>query len=146
MRSFFFTLCLLPVAGCATIMEGSSQSVAIATTPAGAICNVDRAGLHLGTVSPTPGSLHVDKSKNDITVSCQKAGYQSASISQSPKFVGTTFGNIVAGGVIGAVVDAATGADFEYPTEVKLDLAPSEQSTIAAPYVNAMKPAGQPQP
>jgi len=116
--------CLLPLAGCATVMEGSGQSVSVSTNPAGALCNVDRVGTHLGTVSSTPGSLHIDKSKNDISVSCTKDGFQPASISQSPKFVGTTFGNVLIGGLIGVVVDAASGANFEYPAEVRLDLAP----------------------
>lgn len=124
MRATYLVLCLLPFTGCATIMEGSGQSVTIATDPAGALCNVDRAGTHLGTVANTPGSLRIDKSKNDLAVSCTKDGYQTASVNQSPKFVGTTFGNVLIGGLVGVVVDAATGSNFEYPTEVRLNLAP----------------------
>lgn len=120
--------CVVLLSGCATIMEGTSQSVAIATAPAGALCNVDRAGAHLGTVAATPGSLRLDKSKNDLSVSCTKDGYQPASLTQSPKFVGTTFGNIVAGGLIGVAVDAASGANYEYPAEVRLDMAPAVAS------------------
>jgi uncharacterized protein YceK len=110
--------------GCATIMEGSSQSVSVSTTPAGALCNVDRAGTHIGTVAATPGSIHLDKSKNDLMISCTKEGFQPATLAQSPKFVGTTFGNIVAGGLIGVAVDAASGANYEYPSDIHLDLAP----------------------
>src|SRR5262249_25178223 len=123
-RILALTVCLLPLAGCATIVEGGGQSVTVATDPAGALCNVDRAGTHIGTVANTPGSLRVDKSKNDLSVSCSKGGYQSASVNQSPKFVGTTFGNILIGGLVGVVVDAASGANFEYPAEVRLSLAP----------------------
>jgi hypothetical protein len=126
------------VPGCATIIEGSSQSIAIATSPPGANCQVDRQGLHLGTVAPTPGSLHLDKSKNDITVSCTKDGYQPASIAQSPRFGGTTFGNIVAGGIVGVAIDAASGANYSYPQEVRLDLAPL--SPPVAPVANMVVP------
>jgi hypothetical protein len=94
---------------------------------------VDRTGAHLGTVATTPGSVRLDKSKNDITVSCSKDGYQSASVSESPKFVGTTFGNIIAGGVIGVAVDAATGANYEYPSEVRLDMTPIVSPITMAP-------------
>src|SRR5215469_16450448 len=83
--------------GCATIMEGTGQSVAISTTPPGAACSVIREGQTLGQVTSTPGSVRVDKSKNDLTVTCSKQGYPTASVTQTPKFVGTTFGNILLG-------------------------------------------------
>jgi hypothetical protein len=137
MRRLIALASLVLVPGCATIIEGGAQSVSISTTPAGAICNVDRAGTHLGTVATTPGSLRFDKSKNDITVSCAKEGYQTASVTESPKFVGTTFGNIVAGGLIGVAVDAATGANYTYPGEVRLDLAPAIAALPATPIVPA---------
>jgi len=124
-------LALLP--GCATIIEGSSQSVTVATTPPGAHCDVSRAGEHLGTVDPTPGSLHLDKSKNDITVACKETGYQPASVTETPKFVGTTFGNIVAGGLVGVAVDAATGANYVYPEQVKVQLAPLVPASAVSP-------------
>src|SRR5438067_3112063 len=89
---------LLP--GCATIMEGTSQSVQITTSPPGARCFVDREGARLGEVGSTPGSVRVDKSKNDLVVTCSKDGHQSATVAQSPNFTGTTFGNILIGGGI----------------------------------------------
>lgn len=124
MRIFVCLAILGMVSGCATIIEGTSQSVMITSDPAGASCNLDRQGLRLGQVSPTPGSVHIDKSKNDISVACNREGYQPAVVTQSPKFVGTTFGNIVAGGLIGVVVDASTGANYEYPNEIRVPLAP----------------------
>lgn len=123
-------LLLLP--GCATMMEGTGQSVSVTTTPAGASCEVDRAGVKLGTVNPTPGSLRIDKSKNDLVVTCDKEGYQHAALTSSPKFVGTTFGNIVAGGIIGAVVDASTGANYEYTGEIRIDLAPVGAAPVSS--------------
>ena len=139
MRAVVLLLSLVLVAGCATIVEGTGQTITISTIPAGALCNIDRAGTHLGTVAPTPGSLRLDKSKNDITVSCTEDGYQAASISKSPKFVATTFGNLIVGGLAGAIVDASTGANFEYPSEVHLDLAPGAPGTIPP---TATAPAG----
>lgn len=85
----------------------------------------------MGDVSVTPGSLKLDKSKNDLTVACSKDGYRAATISQSPKFQGTTFGNILTGGVVGVIVDAATGANYEYPSNVHLSLAPIPVAPVA---------------
>ncbi len=115
------------------MMEGTGQSVSVATTPAGATCELDRAGSKLGTVNPTPGSLRIDKSKNDIALTCTKAGFQQAAITTSPKFVGTTFGNILFGGLIGVAVDAATGANYEYPSEIKVEMAPIVPATATYP-------------
>jgi hypothetical protein len=123
----------LSAVGCATIMEGTGQSIAISTTPAGATCTVSREGGTLGQIASTPGSIRVDKSKNDIAVACSKSGYQTATITHSPHFVGTTFGNIALGGGTGAVVDASTGANYEYPAQINVELAPlSPAAPVAA--------------
>ncbi|MDO9712487.1 hypothetical protein [Paracraurococcus lichenis] len=129
---------LLPA--CASVMEGTSESVAINTTPAGASCTVDRAGTRLGTVAPTPGSVNVAKSKNDITVACTKEGFEPAQVSASPKFVGTTFGNVLVGGLVGVAVDAATGANFDLPEKLDITLAPSAPPTPPVAMAPRMAP------
>jgi len=130
MRCYLSLALLLIMPGCATIVNGTSQSVAISTTPPGAHCDVARQGSHIGTVAPTPGSLHLDKSKNNIDVSCTKEGFQSAVVTQSASFGGATFGNILLGGIIGASIDAASGANYSYPDMVHFDLVPV---TLPAP-------------
>lgn len=111
--------------GCATLIDGTSQNVTVSTSPAGAQCDIDRDGARLGTINPTPGSLHVDKSRKDLTVTCAKDGFRTATVAQSASFGGTTFGNLLLGGGVGLIVDAASGADFSYPAEVRLDMAPA---------------------
>jgi membrane-associated protease RseP (regulator of RpoE activity) len=113
----------ISLTGCATIMEGTGQSVTISTDPAGAACTVDRGGTRVGQVNPTPGSLRLDKSKDDLQVACTKDGFQTSTVSRSSKFVGTTFGNIIIGGLTGVLIDAVTGANFTYPSEIKVSLA-----------------------
>jgi hypothetical protein len=95
-----------------------------------------REGATLGQVASTPGSIRVDKSKNDLMVTCSKPGYQTASIAQSPKFVGTTFGNIILGGGVGAIVDASTGANYEFPAQITLDLAAASPAAVSVPPVS----------
>lgn len=139
-----FGLLSLPLAGCATIIEGTGQSINISTVPAGASCVVDRMGARLGQVSPAPGTLRIDKSKNDIVVSCSMPGFQTVSVTSAPSFGGTTFGNIVAGGLIGAAVDASTGANYEYPPQIMVQLPPAGPTPPASPMPGAQPYAIQP--
>ena len=136
---------MLALGGCATVFEGTGQSVAVATNPSGASCTVSREGVQLGLVNPTPGSIRVEKSKNDLTVACMKPGHQATTVSYSPKFNGTTFGNIILGGGIGAIVDASTGANYDYPNEITIDLptealAAEPPPAAPAPPATTMKP------
>ncbi len=117
---------LIPLAflsACATIVNGGSQTVTVSTTPPGAACIVDRMGARIGAVPQTPGSLRLDKSKHDLSVTCSKSGFQTAAVTRSSSFGAMTFGNFIVGGPVGFVVDAASGASFEYPSDIRLDLA-----------------------
>ena len=118
-----FILPITLLSACATIVNGSSQTVTVSTTPPAATCTVDRVGARIGAVAQTPGSVRLDKSKNDLSVTCSKPGFQTATVTKPPSFSGATFGNIIAGGVIGVVVDAASGANYEYPSDIRLELA-----------------------
>ena len=111
--------------GCASIVEGTDQSVTVQTAPSGASCELKRDGEVIGVVNPTPGTVTVDKSKDDIAVICKKDGYQDASGAFSSDFQGMTFGNILFGGLIGVAVDASSGAMHEYPASVSVAMAPN---------------------
>lgn len=118
-------LIVLPLAmlsACATIVTGTSQTVTVSTEPAGATCTFDRAGSRVGAVPTTPGSVRLSKSGKDLSVECAKDGYETATLQQPSSFNGVTFGNVLAGGVIGFVVDASSGANFEYPADIRLAL------------------------
>ena len=120
-----FALPLAMLSACATIVNGTSQSVTVSTTPPAATCTLDRVGARIGAVAQTPGSVRLDKSKNDLSVTCNKAGYQTATVVREPSLSGWTAGNIVFGLVgvgIGAVVDASSGANYEYPADIRLDM------------------------
>lgn len=123
MLKTIFVLPLAMLSACATLVNGSSQNVTVSTNPPGASCTLDRVGARVGAISATPGSVRLDKSKNDLSVTCAKDGYQTATVAHPPSFSGATFGNIIAGGVIGVVVDAASGANYSYPDDIRLDLA-----------------------
>ena len=120
------------LSGCATLATSSSQSVTMTTEPPGAACTFKRDGQVIGVVNPTPGSLSVNKSHTAIDVSCTKEGFVDATGSVGSRFQAMTFGNILFGGIIGIVVDAASGATAEYEPTITIRLTPSEFADAAA--------------
>lgn len=114
----------LLLGACATIVEGSDQSITVTSDPSGATCELERAGSIVAVVNPTPGTARVDKSREHISVRCEKDGYQPAATTANSDFQGMTFGNIVFGGLIGVAVDASSGAMNKYPAHVVVRLAP----------------------
>jgi hypothetical protein len=95
--------------------------MSVSTTPVqGAACTLTNSE---GTWFLTsPGSVQVHKTKNDLTVSCAKDGFQPGSQVAVSKFGGATFGNILLGGGVGAIVDAASGANYYYDSPLTVPL------------------------
>ena len=125
------TALLLLTAGCASIIEGTNQTITLNTNPPGADCALTREGIVIGRIAPTPGSVVVEKTKHDITISCTKDGYQEATYLNNSGAAGATFGNIVLGGGIGWAIDSASGADNKYDTPVNLTLVPVEVAPVS---------------
>jgi hypothetical protein len=126
---------------CATLVNGTTQTVTVSTTPAAASCTLDRMGARVGAISATPGSVRLDKSKNDLAVTCSKDGFQTATVNHAPSFSGATFGNIIAGGVVGVIVDAASGANYSYPDDIRMDMAANPGASLP-PIASASAPSG----
>src|SRR5262245_29312798 len=110
--------------GCATIVKGSSQSLLVQTNPPGGSCELSRGGKTIATVDPTPGTVTIEQSKHDISVTCKKQGHVDTTATLPSSLQGWTLGNIVLGGLIGIAVDAGTGAINDYQPEVLLTLMP----------------------
>lgn len=118
-------LALALLGGCATLATSTSQTLTVMTEPSGASCTFKRDGQVIGAVNPTPGSLSVNKSHTAIDVACTKDGFLDASGSVGSKFQAMTFGNILFGGIVGIVIDVASGATAEYEPTVTIHLTPS---------------------
>jgi hypothetical protein len=132
-KGFELSACVLAaMAGCATIVKGTDQTVTIDTTPPGATCELKRDGQSIGVVNPTPGSINLDKSKDNISVLCHKEGHQDGSGTISSTFQGMTFGNIIFGGIIGVAIDAGSGAMHKYQNSVQVTLIPNEFESVAS--------------
>jgi len=121
----------IAVSGCASIVEGTTQNFAVNTTPkGGAKCTLTNSeGTWYVT---TPGSAQVHKTKHDLDITCALDGYKTAHQTISPHFNGATVGNVIAGGIIGIGIDAATGANFNYPGDTTLAMEPLDGPVPAA--------------
>jgi hypothetical protein len=128
-------LAVLPCAACSSVIEGRSQEIAVNTNPPGANCTLMREGKPIGTVATTPGTVIIRKTKYDITVECDKAGFMKGSSLDKSGTAGATVGNILLGGGIGWAVDSATGADNKYDATVNMTLIPASAAPPSAPVV-----------
>ena len=120
----------LALTGCASILDGDSQEIKVKTTPSGAMCQFTRKGEVIGSISETPGSLLVKKTKEDILVVCKKEGHEEVNHPLKSGTGGAVFWNIVAGGGIGWAIDSASGADNKYDDLVEITLTPKPYSVI----------------
>lgn len=113
---------LVMASGCATITRGVNEALVIESDPSGA-----EASLSNGLRCTTPCSVSV-KRRGDIVVTLEKEGYEtvSATVTSSIDAVGSAAmaGNLVSGGIVGAGIDAGTGAMHSHkpnPLVVKLE-------------------------
>jgi len=122
MRNFYPIFLLLLLPACATIVEGRSQEIMVNTNPSGADCDLLRNNEAVGEINKTPGSVYIEKTKYDLTIKCNKPGYETSTYLDHSGAAGATFGNIVLGGLIGWGVDSATGSDNKYDSPVNITL------------------------
>ena len=109
--------------GCASIVSGTNQVVSVETMHAaaplaGAVCKLENdKGVYYVT---TPGTVTVHRAYGNLNIKCEKPGIPvgMASIKSSTK--GMMAGNILLGGFIGAGVDAASGAAYDYPALMQI--------------------------
>ncbi|WP_148283526.1 hypothetical protein [Reyranella massiliensis] len=110
---------------CATVVGGTTQDVLVESQPSGAECKIDRLGANIGVVKPTPGRVNIARSKDNVIVSCTQEGYEQSNEVLVSSFTGATVGNLLLGGLVGVVVDAASGANNKYPDRVLIVLTPA---------------------
>lgn len=110
------------LSGCATVVQGTTENLHVATVPdTQADCVLrNREGQWRTT---TPGTVKVKRSKSALHVECDAPGYGRGTATAEAHFNDVTFGNVVAGGLIGVGVDAATGANESYD-DVTIPLGP----------------------
>jgi len=111
------------VSGCATVMNGTSQPVSFKSDPDGATVKIIQ-----GMSCTTPCEYEMKRGK-DSMVTITRQGYQPVSVYVQSRTGGATFGNIIAGGIIGGVVDGSNGASNHlYPNPVYVRLVPVDST------------------
>ncbi|MEX0744210.1 MAG: hypothetical protein WD118_01300 [Phycisphaeraceae bacterium] len=111
-------------AGCATIVKGTTQAVALDTPGApGAACELSSPGVGTQTIT-TPATFELEKSQHNISVTCRKPCYQDGVGVIASYTEGMAAGNVLVGGVIGLGVDAATGAMNKYADRTSITMIP----------------------
>jgi uncharacterized protein YceK len=135
------------LSGCASVVEGSTQQIAVNTTPAGASCILNRDGSPIAKINSTPGSVMVSKSKYDIEVICELDGFQKTARLDESGTAAAVFGNILVGGAIGLVIDMSSGASNKYDSALDIALAPRPDISLPAPLaIVASTPLVPPSP
>jgi hypothetical protein len=108
---------ILILANCATIMQGTNQSVGISSYPSGANITIDN--LSHGT---TPLTAKLSRKDNHV-VKIELDGYLPYELALSRKVSGWVAGNILFGGLIGLAVDAISGGLYKItPEDVQANL------------------------
>ena len=112
------------VAGCATITKGTTQVVSLDTPGVkGAKCTLTSSAVGKVDVM-TPANITLQKGSENVAVRCQKECFN-----DGVGVIGTATetmaaGNIIAGGIIGLGVDAASGAMNKYNEQNQIALTP----------------------
>lgn len=130
------------LAGCASIMHGTSQGVGLSSSPTAAKVTVDNKPLG---ITPVVASL---SRKNTHIVRFDMDGFLPYEATVTRKVSGWVWGNIVFGGLIGLAVDAISGGLYELsPDQVSAtlgkatSLAPAKQGELNIFVVLAPDPS-----
>ena len=114
----------LGLSGCATIMHGANQTLQLDSEPHGAAVK-----LSSGATCVTPCKIDLPR-RHDLRADFTREGFRPAYVLVQSKMSGATFGNILAGGIIGGLVDGANGASNKLsPNPINVRLTPLGQTT-----------------
>lgn len=125
------------LSGCASVVNGDSQTIQFATRDTkgdvleGAMCDWRNSKYAGSFVSPSV--VKVRRDYDTLHVTCRADGFPAGSAAVTSKASGAMAGNIIAGGIIGAVVDHSNGNAYEYPSVVIVRL--GSDTEISAPQL-----------
>lgn len=119
----------LGASGCATVTRGTTQAWTVETTPIGATVSLSN-----GERCETPCTLKL-KRKHPVAVEVCKPGYEVVHtnvLSEISAGGGTAMaGNVILGGLIGAGIDAGSGAMKDLrPNPLTMELVPAEPGCV----------------
>ena len=112
------------LAGCASVSGGNVQKMYVqaqsqnGAAVSGADCTLtnDKGSWRL----TAPGDTSIVRSNKRMEVKCDKSPLPPGVVSVESATRGAMYGNIILGGVVGAVIDHSSGAAYEYPEMIKV--------------------------
>jgi PEGA domain len=133
-----------PLAACATITRGTTQAFTVESEPSGATVETSN-GLNCPA---TPCTFARVPRESEFTVTVSKPGYRTSTHSVTHQTAGgggaAMAGNVLVGGLIGAVVDGNNGATQDLvPNPLRVTLEPEAPAVtpVSAPAEPAAAPA-----
>lgn len=110
--------------GCASVTQDKNQAIKVETKTvdgekvenASCILKNDRGEFY----ADSPRMAQVRKSAGDLIITCEAPDQPIAEGKLISRAGAAVFGNIIFGGIIGGVVDTASGVAFNYPEWVEL--------------------------
>jgi hypothetical protein len=137
---FLLPLALLGLTGCATITRGTHDVLVVQSEPTGAHVVIKPDGGECNT----PCTMKL-KRKGTYEVDINRTGYEPVMVKVQPQIVGAgaagMAGNVLVGGVIGAVVDGTSGAMKDLrPNPVTVNLVKLEPAPTSSPPAAVSSP------
>lgn len=118
---YFSILASFVMSGCASITQGTSQTIAFNLEPPETRCDLSRDGEgQIGSISVKNNTLSTGKDKDDIIAKCNAPGHKQKivrvrSSTQAAGVVGGIFLDL-------GITDMITGAMWKYPDDVTVAL------------------------
>lgn len=143
MKNFAVIVSALAVAGCATIIDGSSKPVSIQTNPSGAKFTISNREGQVISSGTTPQQITLKNGdgyfkKGEYTIKVSKPGYDDTTAEIHPNIAGWYFGNLLLGGAIGMlIVDPITGAMYKLPDTTVIPMRKLDTAELASSNADA---------
>lgn len=117
------TALVASLAACASIVDEKTQVVTVETPWCHAArCELANEGGRYYAEN-TPASLVINKSEEDLVMTCEREGQAAVTVFESSANAYMTAGNILLfGGILGIIVDDSSGAGYDYETRLLSEL------------------------
>ena len=116
---------------CATIKHGTTQPILVESDPSGAAVSLKCDKDSIPNLGSTPTTIQVSRKSKSCAIGVQKDGYVPANVLLHRTISGAYAGNLVLGGAVGLVADAADGAMYDQePKAVRVKLEELDRQPI----------------
>lgn len=111
------------ISGCASVVTGDKQYVSINVTckgrslPTHCVASNAKGSWNFYT----PESKVIQRDASPLRIACHSPSVGQYGIYQYPVINPASFGNVLAGGVVGATVDASNGSLWHYPESISME-------------------------